>query len=210
MDTKKLNNGLDTILQEKGTRKFTQSVEVIFNFRGVDFNKAENRVNLDVFLPKGMGGKEPKVAIIAEENIASEYKKAGAELIILPNEIPAYAAPDKLKMLVRDYVLLAQPNQMANVAKNLGKYLGPRGKMPRPLIDKGESAVKKAKSSVKLVSKGKYLPVLQAFVGTENMSPQDLKENIEAVYEAIKNKVTEPCIKSIYVKMTMSKATKVM
>ncbi len=210
MDTKKLNNGLDIILQEKGTRKFTQSVEVIFNFRGVDFNKAENRVNLDVFLPKGMGGKEPKVAIIAEENIASEYKKAGAELIILPNEIPAYAAPDKLKMLVRDYVLLAQPNQMANVAKNLGKYLGPRGKMPRPLIDKGESAVKKAKSSVKLVSKGKYLPVLQAFVGTENMSPQDLKENIEAVYEAIKNKVTEPCIKSIYVKMTMSKATKVM
>ncbi len=210
MDTKKLDDGLNKILEEKGTRKFAQSVEVIFNFRGIDFTKAENRVNLDVLLPKGMGGKEPKIAIIAEENVASEYKKAGAELIILPNEIPAYTAPDKLKMLARDYVLLAQPSQMSNVAKNLGKYLGPRGKMPRPLIEKGEAALKKAKNSIKVVSKGKYLPVLQAFVGTENMPPQDLKENIEAVYDSIKNKVSEPCIKSIYLKLTMSKATKVM
>ena len=52
--------------------KFTQSVEVILNFRGIDFSKPENRLNLDVALPNGKGGKEPKVVVVADAGTEDE------------------------------------------------------------------------------------------------------------------------------------------
>ncbi|MBM3229238.1 50S ribosomal protein L1, partial [Candidatus Parvarchaeota archaeon] len=49
----------------------------------------------------------------------------------------------------------------------------------------------------------------QCLVGTEDMALEDLTENIDAVYERVKAKVTEPSIKSVYLKLTMGKAIKV-
>ena len=209
MDKKKLSEVLDKILQEKGKKKFIQSVELIVNTRNVDFSKSENRVSLDVPLTKGRGEKQPKVAVIAEEAIAGQAKKAGADLIIAPNELPNYAARTKLKDLARNYVMLAQPNLMAQVAKNLGQYLGPRGKLPKPIIGNIAELIDKSRRSVRIVSKGKFLPVLQSFVGTERMGPAELVENVEDVYEAIRNKVTEGNIKSVYLKLTMGKPERV-
>ncbi len=209
MDKKKISDALGKALEDKGKRKFRQSVELIFNFRSVDFSKTENRLNLDIVLPKGKGEKAPKIAVVGDEGIANEAKKAGADLIILPAEIPAYAVKEKLSMLAKDYSLLAQPNQMATIAKNLGQYLGPRGKLPKPIVENVREAVEKAKKSVRIASKGKYLPTAQAFIGTEDMSQEDLVENAEAVYEAVKVKIPEGNIKSLYTKTTMGKAIKI-
>jgi ribosomal protein L1 len=41
------------------------------------------------------------------------------------------------------------------------------------------------------------------------MTPEELVENAETVYEAIKNKVSEGNIKSMYVKLTMGKPARV-
>ncbi len=205
MDKKKISDSITKVLEEKGKRKFKQSVEIIFNFRNVDFSKSENRLNLDIVLPKGKGAKAPKIAVVGDEATTNEAKKAGADLTILPAEIPGYSAKEKLEMLANDYSILAQPNQMAAIAKNLGQYLGPRGKLPRPLVGSVKDAIAKAKQSVRISSKGKYLPTVQAFVGTEDMPSADLADNAEAVYEAIKAKIPEGNIKSIYMKLTMGK-----
>ncbi len=209
MDKNKLTEALSKILEEKGKRKFTQSVEVMINMRGIDFSKTENRLNLDILLPKGKGGKEPRVAVIGEENLTTQAKKAGIDLTISPSELPGYADHVKLKDLAENYVLLAQPSLMAQVAKNLGQYLGPRGKLPKPAVGNISELIEKAKRSVRIVSKGKYLPMAQSFVGTESMSIDDLRENIDAVYDAVKNKVTEGNIKSVFVKSTMGKPIRV-
>ncbi|MFA6530635.1 MAG: 50S ribosomal protein L1, partial [Candidatus Micrarchaeia archaeon] len=66
MNKKQVQDALAKVFEDKGKRKFTQSVELIVNFRGIDFTKPENRLNLDIALPKGKGGKEPKIAVIAE------------------------------------------------------------------------------------------------------------------------------------------------
>ncbi|HIH22596.1 TPA: 50S ribosomal protein L1 [Candidatus Micrarchaeota archaeon] len=203
MDKKKIQEALAKVFEDKGKRKFKQSVELIVNFRGIDFSKTEHRLNLDVALPKGKGGKEPKVAVIAEEAMANQAKNAKADLIILSQEISAYGAPDKIKNLADNYVLLAQPNLMGLVAKSLGQYLGPRGKLPRPVVGNVTEMIERTRRSVKMASKGKYLPVAQALVGTEEMKPEDIGENIEAVYDAVKNKTGEHTIKSVYIKMTM-------
>jgi large subunit ribosomal protein L1 len=209
MNKEQLENALKKAYEDKGKRKFPQSVELIVNFRWIDFSKPENRLNLDIVLPKGKGSKQPKVAIIADENTAATAKKASPELVISPNEIASYSDPAKLKMLAGEYVLLCQPNLMGQVAKSLGQYLGPRGKLPKPLVGNAADLVEKARKSVRIVSKGKYLPVAQALVGTEEMDVKDVLENVETVYDIIKAKVTEPNIRSMYVKMTMGKPVKI-
>jgi large subunit ribosomal protein L1 len=210
MDRKKLAEAVNKALEDKGKRKFTQSLEVIVNTRGVDFSKSENRVNIDIILPKGKGGKELKAAVIAEEAVADQAKKGGADLIISPGELPSYAEPKKLKDLAENYFLLAQPNLMGQVAKSLGQYLGKRGKLPRPIIGNVREMIEKSKNSIRVTTKGKYLPVLQAFIGTEEMTAEDLTENAEAVFDAVKAKIGgEGNVKSVYVKLTMGRPVKV-
>jgi len=208
MDKKKLHDALSKALEEKGKRKFKQSLELIINVRSVDFSKTDNRLNLDIVLPKGKGGKEPRVGVIGDEGTVSEAKKNGADLTILPDQLPTYAEASKLKEL-EQYALLAQPPLMSQVARYLGQYLGPRGKLPRPIVGSLAPLINRTKHSVRIVSKGKYLPVVQCFVGTEDMPVEDLTENIEVVYDAVKNKVSEGNIKSVYVKLSMGKPARV-
>jgi large subunit ribosomal protein L1 len=210
MDRKKLVEAINKALEDKGKKKFKQSLEIIINVRGIDFAKSENRLNLDIVLPKGKGGKELKSAVFAEGSMADEAKKAGADLVITPDAIPSYAEPAKVKDLANNYFLLAQPNLMGTVAKSLGQTLGKRGKLPKPITGNIKDQIERSKKSVRIVSKGKYLPVAQALVGTEAMGVEELVENAESVYDAVKNKVNEGNIRSVYVKLTMGRPTKVM
>ncbi len=209
MDKKKLLDAITKTMEGKGKRKFKQSMEIIINMRGIDFSKSENRLNLDIVLPKGKGGKELKSAVFAEGGMADEAKKAGADLVITPDAIPNYAEASKLNDLAENYFMLTQPNLMGVVAKSLGQVLGKRGKLPKPITGNIAELIARSKNSVRIVSKGKYLPVVQALVGTEQMDTEDLLENAEAVYESVKNKVSEGNIKSVYVKLTMGTPTKV-
>lgn len=210
MDKKKLRDAIDKILEEKGKRKFIQSAELIINMRGVDFSKSENRLNLEIMLPKGKGGKELKVAVIAEEVLGAQCKKFGVDAVITPTEMASWTTKERLKELAKSYVMLVQPNLMAQAAKFFGQYLGPRGKAPRPLAGNPAELIPRSRKVIRIVSKGKYLPVAQAFIGTEGMSADDLVENADAVYEGVKTKVNESNMKSIYVKLTMGKPIRVM
>lgn len=210
MDRKKLVEAIKKALEERGKKKFKQSVEIIINMRGIDFSKSEHRLNLDIALPKGKGGKELKSAVIAEASMADEARRAGADLIITPNEIASYAEKEKVTDLADHYFLLSQPSLMGQVAKSLGQYLGKRGKLPKPIIGNVAELIDRSKKSVRIVSKGRYLPVVQALIGTEIMNPEELLENAEAVYEAVKTKVNEGNIKSVYVKLTMGKPARAM
>jgi len=205
MDREQIKSAIAKALEEKGTRKFTQSVDVGINFKNVDFNKQENRLNLEIMLPKGKG-REQKLAVFADGQLAMDARTAGADLVIAGDEIPRLAADNaRLKELL-DYELLAAPNLMAVVGKHLGQVLGTKGRLPRPIMGGSiKDLAERAKRTVKLKSKGKFLPVAHVSVGAETMSADDLTENVEAVIEKVTAKVGQPNIKSIYVKLTMGK-----
>lgn len=209
MDRKKLSEAINRALEDKGKKKFTQSVELIINMRGIDFSKSENRLNLDIVLPHGKGGKELKSAVFAEGAVADEAKKAGADLIITPDAIGKWAEPAKVRELAKGYFLLTQPNLMGAVAKAMGQTLGKMGKLPKPITGKVGELIERSKKSVRIRSKGKYLPTAQALVGAESMEAENILENAEAVYDAVKNKVSEGNIKSVYVKLTMGRPVRV-
>ncbi len=208
-DKKTVDSAVKAALAEgKGKRKFKQSVDVAVNFKDLDFKKAENRVNLDVVLPFATGGK--KIAVFADGQGALEAK-AIADLVISGADIPSYAS-DKVKQAsLLDYILLATPALMPTVAKLLGQFLGTKGKMPKPILPNAnlKQLAEQVKNSVSLKSKGKFLPVVHCAVGTEDMPEEQLAENVFTIVDAVRNKVSEPKIASVYVKTTMGKPAKI-
>ena len=209
MEKKQVINALERALESKGKRKFTQSVEAVFNFRGLDVSKPENRINLDIILPKGRG-KEVPIIVFAEAGMALDAKKAGAAQVYDKKGIEDLKANQKeLKKIVGGSEFIAAPPMMIEVGKNLGQVLGGRGKLPRPIVGSVENAIKQAKARIRVMTRGKYLPTVSCPIGTENMSIQDLAENFDVVYDKIKEKVGESTIAKVYVKLTMSPAQKI-
>ena len=205
MDKQKISKAVSEALQSKGSRKFRQSVELIINFRGIDFSKPEHRLNLDVTLPHGRG-KEPKIAVFADGEVAVRAKSDGFE-VIDGKDIPALAQDKKrMQTYVKEYEFLSQPSLMTVVGKHLGQVLSKRGKLPMPLMNmQPAQAAQIVKKRVKIATKGKQLPVAQCLIGKEDMEPQALAENANAVLEKILGKIPEHNIKSVYLKLTMGK-----
>ena len=69
------------IEENKGKRKFEQSVELAINFKGLDFSKQTNRLSVDVLLPNGKG-KTRRIALFAtDKNIIEKAKGTNVEII---------------------------------------------------------------------------------------------------------------------------------
>ncbi len=208
MDQEQLKKVEAFIAENKGKRKFTQSVELAVNFRGIDFSKTDNRLNIAVALPQGKG-KESKVAAFTDDaNMVQKLESLGAR-IIRSSELPQFSSPAKQSELL-NYELIAQPSMMPQVAKALGQFLGPRNKMPRPIVGDPEAMVRGATKSIYIRSKGKYLPTVHCMIGTESMPVEHITANMDAVMNELIKKVGKQSIRSVYLKLTMSKPLKVM
>jgi large subunit ribosomal protein L1 len=193
----------------KGKRKFKQTVEVAINFKDIDFSKQDNRLNLEVRLPNGKG-KIRKVAIFSNDKSVSEAaSKLGVE-VIDSSQLEAISKDAKRQNSLLNYDLLAQANMMPQVARYLGQFLGPRNRMPKPVMPnmKIDDVVKGTESTVTIRSKGKYLPTVHSIVGIEDMEPSKIYNNIIEVVNGVGAKVGQNNVKSVYVKLTMSEAVK--
>ena len=200
----KIKTAIQSLLKEKGKRKFVQSVELIINFRGVDFTKQENRVNLELVLPNGKG-KPSKVVVIASDSVINEIRKTHKEITTMTLvEIESISESD-MKKLAKDHYFFVEPKLIGIVAKKWGKVLGPRGKAPRPFIGKPDVAIDKITRTVRMQNRGKFVPTLQTVVGSESMDPDLLLENVESVFETLTKKISQGNLKNAYLKLTMGK-----
>lgn len=198
-----ITNTINKALEEKGSRKFTQTVELITNFRGVDFSKPENKLSLDIPLPKGRG-KNISVVVFADGPVAADAKAAGADVVIGGAEIPTYDK-GKIKQLAKNGEFFAQPQLMMAVGKNFGQLLGARGRLPKPLVGNVVAMIKGSRNIVHVRTRGKNLPTVHCAIGTESMPAADIAENAMAVLSAIAAKVGDRSLASAYVKLSMGK-----
>ncbi len=192
--------------ENKGKRKFKQTVEVAINFKDIDFTKQDNRLNLEVALPNGKG-KVRKIALFAnDKNLMESARKNGIE-VIESSEIESYSKEPKRMTSLLNYTLTAQASLMPQVARYFGQFLGPRNRMPKPVMPNTniEGLVKELGRSVSIRSKGKYLPTVHSIVGTEDMEPEKIYQNIGEIVRTVGAKVGQNNIRSVYVKLTMSK-----
>ena len=193
-------------------RNFTQTVEMAVNLKDIDLRKPENRFKLEVVLPHGRG-KEPKIAVIADGAVAEAAKKLGLDVISGEQLEELAKSPRQARKLAKNYdFFIAAAPLMPKIGRYLGRYLGPRNKMPQvvpPTMTNLEPIVARLKRTVRIQLKNN--PVVHARIGTEDMDDEKLAENAEAVLNAIINKLErgENQVKSVYVKTTMGPAVKV-
>jgi len=209
MEKNSLKEKIAEALSQASERKFKQSVELVFNFKGVDVEQPDSKINMNVFLPKGRG-KDVKIGVFAEGDMNLQAKRLSSH-VLNKQELEQYAK-SKRKMRVfasQCYGFLAQAELMAFVGKNWGAVLAPRGKMPQPVPGNAELApiMQRIKNTVRV--KSKKLPTVQAPIGVAGMPPEDLAENGMAVYDNISKKIAKENIASIYVKTTMGKPARV-
>ncbi|AIU69871.1 50S ribosomal protein L1 [Thermococcus eurythermalis] len=211
-DRQKLVEAVKEAKARAKPRNFTQTVEIAVNLKDIDLRKPENRFKLEVVLPHGRG-KEPKIAVIADGAVAEAAKKLGLDVISGEQLEELAKSPREARKLAKryDFFIAAAP-LMPKIGKYLGRYLGPRNKMPQvvpPTMTNLEPIVGRLKRTVRIQLKNN--PVVHAPIGTENMDDEKLAENAEAVLNAIINKLErgENQVKSVYVKTTMGPAVKV-
>ena len=130
-DIPKLTALVDEAKKNSKKRNFSQAMELVVNFKGLDVKAPENRINENVSLANPIG-RDVKVCMIADGDLVVKARNAGADLVITKQELDQYAGNKKaVKKLADAYdYFAARTDLMATVGKTLGSVLGPRGKIP--------------------------------------------------------------------------------
>lgn len=208
-----LIDGIKNALTEANNpkRNFTQSVEIIVTFKGIDMKKSDIKFRDIIVLPKPPQKGKNVLVVPAFEQLEA-VRKAEPNVILTKEELQKLAGQ---KRVIKKYArnndwFLITPDAMSIAGRVLGPALGPRGKFPTPLptnVDATEFVLRFKRS---ILLKTKDQPQIQTSIGMENQSPEDLAENAMAVLNAIEGKIRSPAyIKAIYFKTTMGKPIQV-
>jgi len=193
-------------------REFLESVELAVNLIDIDLSDPKNRLQEDIILPKGRG-KPIKVGFFGSSEMAGKVKDV-ADIIIRPEQLEELAGNKaKAKKTLADYdFFVAEAPLMPTIGKRLGVILGTTGRMPRPIPPGSDPSniIKNLKNSVRVRTKDKK--TFHVPIGTKEMSPEDIAENLDVVLKRIIAKLErgKNNVKSAYLKSTMGPSQKVM
>ena len=194
---------------ESKQRKFTQSVELIINFKDIDVKKGF-ALNEIVQLPKTSS--PATVCVMATGEMSLKAKQANADAVIGTDELDKFATNkrESRKFINKYDFFLADTKVMPLVGKTLGQFLGPRGKMPTPVPFDAPigSFLERFRSSIKVRTRASLS--ISCKIGDESMEDADLAINAHAVLSAIEKKLPngEKNIKKIMMKTSMGKPLK--
>ncbi len=192
-------------LESAKKRNFTETVELAINLKDVDLSLPKNRIADDIVLPNGRGRKV-RICVIGGGELVQKAKDV-ADVTITADELQTIADDKKqAKKLANDIdYFIAEAPMMALVGKRLGIVLGPRGKMPKPIAPGLDptAMINGLRNSVSVRTKDRM--TFHAPVGTVDMTPEQIADNIEAILKRVELKLEKGRmnIASSYVKTTM-------
>ena len=198
--------------EQSKPRNFTQSVDIIINIKDLDVQKPENRFDEEVALPNGRG-KDVKIGVIADGELTVQAKNAGVDLVITKEDLEELGKERKEAKKAANSIdfFIAQADMMPLVGRFLGPVLGPRKKMPKPVPAsiKLDPLLKRLENTVKVGVKTQ--PSIQVIVGTQDMTDEQIAENIEAVLTILDRHLEKGRnqIKSMFIKTTMGPTERV-
>ena len=174
----------------------------------IDPKQSDQMLRASTSLPAGTG-KTVTVAVIADEKLQAEAKKAGADRVDT-DKLLTEIQKGKLNF----DVLVANPDKMADLGK-LAKVLGPKGLMPSP---KNGTVTTDVATAVADIKKGKVelkndpSGIMHVAFGKLSFKASDLESNLRAVLSALRaNKpsgVKGSLIKSVYISSSMGPSIK--
>lgn len=200
--------------QERKKRNFVETVEISVGLRDLDLKNPSNRINLETIVPHDLGdtSKSAKVAVFAEGDLAVRANDMGLRTIGREEIEQLGKEPKPAKKVANEFAFfLAQPQLMAVVARFLGKILGPRGKMPKPIPPRSDlnQIIGRYDRTVKLRLKSS--PVISAPIGKASQPDKDLAENASSILQAITGRLPKGMVqvKLVSFKTTMGPTVKV-
>ena len=157
-----------------------------------------------------MGGKS-SVAVFAEGDLAIKSKESGLTTFNREEIERLAKEPKNAKKIANQFsFFLAEPQLMPIVAKFLGKILGPRGKMPKPIPPRVEidKFVERYNRTVKL--RLKATPVINTKIGKVNHDNKALAENANTILQTLTTTLPKGAtqISSVNLKTTMGPSIK--
>jgi large subunit ribosomal protein L1 len=169
-----------SLIKETATAGFDETVELHLRL-GVNVRHAEEQLRGTLALPHGLG-KDVTIAVFAQGQQARDAEAAGADFV---------GADDLAKKVQEGWtdfdVAISTPDMMKTVGQ-LGRVLGPQGKMPNPKVGTVTEDIEKAVTESK-AGKVEYRTDRQAIVhlaiGKASFDAQNLLDNCLAVIEEI-------------------------
>jgi large subunit ribosomal protein L1 len=183
------------IVKKNAVAKFDETIEAHIR-TGCDGRHADQQIRGAVVLPHGTG-KTVRVLVFAKGPKADEATAAGADFVGGDELIPKIQNEGWL-----DFdVVVATPDMMSVVGR-LGRVLGPKGLMPNPKAGTVTMDVIKAINDIK-AGKIEYrldkANIIHVPVGKASFSEADLKDNFQALMDAIV-KARPATLKGTYLK----------
>jgi len=213
MNDSELKKAVEKARESK--RKFKQRFDLVISLKGLDLKKPDHQVEFFANIHKEKG-KETKICALVGPELATNAKNF-CDFVILQQDFEKYQKDKKLsKKLAKDYdFFIAQANIMPQVATAFGRFLGPKGKMPNPkagcIVPPSANLdilTKKLKKTIKISAK--TTPVIQCIVGNEDMSDEDIIDNVKTIFEQLIPHLPNEkySVKAVYIKLTMGKPIK--
>ena len=167
------------LVKELATAKFDETIDLAVKL-GIDPKRTDQTVRGTVVLPHGTG-KVPKILAFAKGDKAEEARKAGADIVGAEDLI------EEIKKGFSDFdVIVATPDMMPLIGRNLGRILGP--KMPSPKagtvgqdIGRIIDELKKGKIQFKVDRYG----IIHVPIGKASFTEEQLLENLYTIIRAI-------------------------
>lgn len=198
-------------LEHSPKRNFVQTVDLSINLKDVDMSIPKNRIQEDIILPHGRG-KPIKVCVFGSGEMVMKAKDV-ADRVVSVEELGTIADDKKqAKKMANEFeYFIAEAPLMPTIGKRLGIVLGPRGKMPKPIPPGADPKpmIDNLRKSVSVRSRDRL--TFHTAVGTTDMTPEDIADNIELVVKRLGMKLEKGTmnIRSAFVKTTMGPSEKV-
>ncbi|MEM0449230.1 MAG: 50S ribosomal protein L1 [Methanomassiliicoccales archaeon] len=212
MVEKKTLDAVKKALENHKKRNFTETVDISINLKDIDLSVPKNRIQDDIILPNGRG-RQVRVCVIGGNEMVAKAKSI-ADRVLTADELGKIAEDKKLaKKMANEFdFFIAEATLMPVVGKRLGMVLAPRGKMPKPIQPGADPKpiIEALRKTVTVRSKDRK--TFHAPVGTVEMTPEQIAENIDMVLKRVIGKLERGTqnIGSVYVKTTMGPAERIM
>jgi large subunit ribosomal protein L1 len=168
------------LVKSLASAKFDESVELHVR-TGLNVRHADEQLRGTIALPNGLG-KDVTVVVFAQGEKAKEAEAAGADVV---------GAQDLAKRIQEGFddfdVAIATPDLMSVVGQ-LGRILGPSGKMPNPKVGTVTMDVAKAveeSKSGKVEYRTDRTAIVHLVIGKASFDDRKLLENYAAVIEEL-------------------------
>ena len=212
LDKKTIVDAVKEAKEKSGQKKFNQTIDLILTIKEIDMKSPEGRIQAVIDLPHATG-KPNRICIVASGELALKSRKAKADKVIEKADLQALAGKKKeLRKLANAFdVFISEAPLMPLVGRILGPVLGPRGKLPVPVPHNANVAAVIKKHRKTIVVRMRNQPIIQCSVGTENMSENELFDNIQAVLRFLDGKLKRGLknVKLAHIKTSMGTPVKI-